>query len=85
MIMYHPGSQQGRSNALSRRSYLASTRGNAAYDQQHLVFLKHEGLLLRTLQTTTSLDPTILKDIHVSLLSDPVALKFKQSCANSRP
>ena len=31
------------------------------------------------------MDPTFLKDIGISLLSDPLALKFKQSCANSRP
>ena len=31
------------------------------------------------------MDPTILKNIRVSLLSDSLALKFKQSCANSRP
>jgi hypothetical protein len=30
-------------------------------------------------------DPTFLKDICISLLSDPLALKFKQSCADSRP
>jgi hypothetical protein len=29
-------------------------------------------------------DPTFLKDIYVSLFSDPSALKFKQSCADSR-
>jgi hypothetical protein len=30
-------------------------------------------------------DPTFLKDILISLLSDLLALKFKQSCADSRP
>jgi hypothetical protein len=30
-------------------------------------------------------DPTFLKDVHVSLLSDHLALKFKQLCADSRP
>jgi hypothetical protein len=29
--------------------------------------------------------PTFLKDIHVSLLSDPLALKLKQSCVDFRP
>jgi hypothetical protein len=31
------------------------------------------------------MDPTFLKDSHVSLLSDLLALKFKQSCADFRP
>jgi hypothetical protein len=30
-------------------------------------------------------DPIFLKDIRVSLLSNPLALKFKQSCTISRP
>jgi hypothetical protein len=84
MITYRPGSQQGRSDALSRCSYLAPKEEDAAYDQQYLVFLKPERLLLRTLQTTTSLDPTFLKDIRISLLSDSLALKFKQSCTDSK-
>jgi hypothetical protein len=48
------------------------------------VFLKPKRLLLRTLQTTTSVDPTFPKDIRISLLSNPFALKFKQSCTDSR-
>jgi hypothetical protein len=46
---------------------------------------KPERLFLRTLHTMTSVDPTFLKDIRVSLLSDPLALKFKQSCADFKP
>jgi hypothetical protein len=30
------------------------------------------------------MDPTFLKDIRVSLLSDLLTLKFKQSCADSK-
>jgi hypothetical protein len=30
-------------------------------------------------------DPTFLKDICINLLLDPLALKFKQSCVDSRP
>jgi hypothetical protein len=70
MITYRPGSQQRQSNALSRHLYLTPKEGDTVYDQQHLVLLKPERLLLQTLQTTTS---------------DPLALKFKQSCADSRP
>jgi alpha-acetolactate decarboxylase len=47
--------------------------------------LKFERLLLKTLHTTTVGDSTFLKNIHVSLLLDPLALKFKQSFADFRP
>jgi hypothetical protein len=80
-----PGSQQGQSDALSRRSYLAPNEGDTTYDQQYSVLLKPKRLLLQTLQTITSMDSTFLKDIRISLLSDPLALKFKQSCVDSRP
>jgi hypothetical protein len=33
----------------------------------------------------TSIDPILLKDIRVSLLSNSLALKFKQSCTDFRP
>jgi hypothetical protein len=31
------------------------------------------------------MDPIFLKDIRISLLLDPLALKFKQSCVDFRP
>ena len=37
------------------------------------------------MHSTTVGESTFLKDICVSLLSDHVALKFKQSCADFRP
>ena len=46
MITYHPDSQQGQSDTLSRRSHLAPNEGNATYDQQHSVLLKPERLFL---------------------------------------
>jgi hypothetical protein len=85
IIMYRPGSQQGRSDALSKRSYLSPKEEDAAYDQQHYVLLKPKQLLLRTMHTTTSMDSTFLMDVCISLLSDPLALKFKQSCTDFRP
>jgi hypothetical protein len=85
MITYRPRSQQGRSDALSRRSYLAAKEGNAAYDQQHSGLYKRERLLLRTVYTTTSMDPIFLTNSRVSVLLDTLALKFKQSCPNFRP
>jgi hypothetical protein len=84
MIMYRPGFQQGRSDALSRRSYLASKEGDAVYDQRHSVLLKPKQLLLKILHIMISMDPTFLKDIRVSLLSDPLALKLKKLYTNFR-
>jgi hypothetical protein len=85
MITYCPRSQQGQSDALSRHSYLALKEGDVTYDQQHSIFLKPEQLLLKTLKTMILVDPTFLKDIRVSLFSDLLALKFKQSCVDFRP
>lgn len=77
VITYRPGSQQIRSDALSRRAYLAPKEGDAAYDQQQSTLLKPEQFLLRTVCATTSVDAEFLQDIRVSLSSDPLALKFK--------
>jgi hypothetical protein len=49
IITYCPSSQQGRSDALSRCSYLAPKKRDVAYDQQHSMFLKLEQLFLRIL------------------------------------
>jgi hypothetical protein len=67
-----------------RCSYLIPKEGNAAYDQQHSVLLKLDRLLLKILKTTISVDPALFKNICISLISDPLALKFKQSCADFR-
>jgi hypothetical protein len=85
MFMYCPNSQQGQSDALSRHLYLVPTERDTTYNQQHFVLLKLERLLLKTLHTTTLVDPTFLKDICISLFLDPLALKFKKSYADFRP
>jgi hypothetical protein len=85
MIMYLFGFQQGWSDASSKCSYLVSKEGDAAYDQQYFVLLKPKQLFFRTVHTTTSMDPAFLKDICISLLSNPLILKFKQSCVDFRP
>jgi hypothetical protein len=46
MITSRPGSQQGQSDALSRRLYLAPKERDVAYDQQHSMLLKPEQLFL---------------------------------------
>ena len=85
IITYRPGTQQIRSDALSRRAYLAPKEGDAAYDQQRSILLKPEQLQLRTTHITTSMDVVFLQDIRVSLQSDPLALKFKSHSNSSNP
>jgi hypothetical protein len=84
IIMYRHRFQQDQSDALSRRSYLASKERDVAYDQQHSVLLKSKQLLLRTIYTTISVDSIFLTNIYINLLSDLLALKFKQSCVDSK-
>jgi hypothetical protein len=79
VIMYHPGSKQIRSDALSRRVYLAPREGDAAYDQQKTTPIKPEQLQLKIVRTTTSVDASFLQDIRVSLKFDPLALKLKNN------
>ena len=60
IITYRPGTQQIRSDALSRRAYLIPKKGDAAYDQQRSTLLKPEQLQLRTTHITTSMDVAFL-------------------------
>ena len=83
VITYRPGSQQIRSDALSRRAYLAPKEGDAAYEQQKTVLIKPEQLQLKTVRTLIPVDASFLQDIRVSLQSDPLALKFKNNSVNS--
>ena len=46
VITYRPGAKQVRSDALSRRAYLAPKEGDVAYDQQQQILLKPEQFLL---------------------------------------
>ena len=85
IITYRPGTQQIRSDALSRRAYLAPKEGDAAYDQQRSTLLKPEQLQLRTTHITTSMDVAFFQDIRASLESDPLALKFKSHSDSSNP
>jgi len=66
VITYRSGSKQIRSDALSRRAYLAPKEGDAAYDQQKTTLIKPEQLQLKTVRTTTSVDASFLQDIRVS-------------------
>ena len=85
IITYRSGTQQIRSDALSRRAYLAPKEGDAAYDQQRSTLLKPEQLQLKTTHITTSMDVAFLEDIRISLQSHPLALKFKNHSDSSNP
>ena len=63
IITYRLGTQQIRSNALSRRAYLAPKEGDATYDQQRSTLLKPEQLQLKTTHIATSMDVAFLQDI----------------------
>jgi len=85
VIMYCPGSKQIRSDALSRRAYLAPKEGDAAYDQQKTTLIKPEQLQLKTMRTTTSVDAFIFQDIRVSLKVDSLALKLNNNAGIFNP
>ena len=85
IITYRPQIEQIRSDALSRRAYLAPKEGDAAYDQQLSTLLKSEQLQLITTHITTSMDVAFLQDIRVSLQFDLLASKFKSHSNSSNP
>jgi len=85
VITYRPGSKQIRSDALSRRAYLAPREGDATYDQQKTTLIKPEQLQLKTVRTTTSEDASFFQDIQGSLKVDPLALKLKNNVGIFNP
>ena len=76
VIIYRPGKQQGLSNALSRRSYLAPKAGEAAFDQQCTTLLKPEQFKIRT--AVISIDVDFLNEVRAATIEDSVALDIKQ-------
>jgi hypothetical protein len=63
VITYRPEKQQGLSDALSRRSYLASKEGEATYEQQWTTLLKAEQLRLHTAIISTPVDSSFLDQV----------------------
>jgi len=76
VITYRPGKQQGLSNALLRRSYLAPKAGEAAFDQQCTTLLKPEQFKIRT--TVIPVDVDFLNEVRAATIEDFVALDIKQ-------
>lgn len=74
VIKYRPGSQQGKADALSRRSYLAPQSGELAFDQQKQVLLGPERLQAApTFVFPAPENQEILDIIRKTTAQDPVA------------
>ncbi len=77
-ITYRPGKQQGLSDALSRRSYLAPKEGDAAYDQQRTILLKPEQFHLRATAMSVPVDSSFLDQVRTTIATDPLVLDVKR-------
>ena len=75
VITYQPRRQQGLSNTLSRRSYLAPKAGKAAFDQQCTMLLKPERFQLCT--TIVSFDVDFLNYVRTMTIEDSVTINIK--------
>lgn len=69
IITYRPRKQQGLSDALSRRSYLAPKEGDIAFEQQRMVLLKPKEFHLQAMKSTLLVDSTFVKQIQSSMFS----------------
>ena len=72
IITYQPGSQQGKSDALSHRSYLAPKEGDEIYNQQKTIVLRPENLNLHSLVTSLPKNCPIIEEIKKNLKEDPL-------------
>ena len=92
VITYRPGIQQGKADALSRRSYFAPKPGDPTYDHQEQVLLSPSRLrLMVTNVSETTLDSKFLDSIRASIGSDDFAQDIldhivpdRASCSRSK-
>jgi len=82
VITYRPGKQQGLSDALSRRSYLAPKAGEAAFDQQCTTLLKPEQFKLCT--TIMPIDDDFLIQVRKATIEDSIAVNIKKHPENKK-
>ena len=82
VITYRPGKQQGLSDALSRRSYLAPKVGEAAFDQQCTTLLKPEHFRIRA--AVVPIDADFLDQVRTMTIEDSVALEIKKRADNDK-
>ena len=74
LITYRPGVQQGKANALSRRSYLAPQPGEPTFDHQKQVVLGPDRLRLLTISASKAPeDLRLLDSIRTGITSDEFA------------
>ena len=83
IITYRPGKQQGLSDALSRRSYLAPREGEAAYDQQQTILLKPKQFHLRATIMSVPMDPSFIDQICTTSSKDKLVLNIKNRPDNN--
>jgi hypothetical protein len=77
-------SNEGLSDALSRRSYLAPKEGEAAYEQQRTTLLKAEQLRLREAAISIPVDSSFLDQVRAASTMDPLVLDIKRRSDNNR-
>jgi hypothetical protein len=91
LITYRPGVQQGKADALSRRSYLAPRPGEPAFDHQNQILLGPDRLRVMTTQVfKTPLDSSLLESIRTTINTDGFAqdilnhiIEGRASCSRS--
>ena len=91
LITYRPGVQQGKADALSRRSYLAPRPGEPTFDNQKQVLLGPDRLRLMTTHVFEApLDSSLLKSIRTDIKADAFAqdildhiIENRASCSRS--
>ena len=90
-ITYRLGKQQGKADALSRRSYLASRHGEPAFDNQKQVILE-PARLQATQVFGIPLDSHVINTIREDLKTDAFAQAIlsqidpsRASCSQSQP
>jgi hypothetical protein len=83
-ITYRPGKQQGLSDALSRRSYLAPKAGDVAFDQQYTTLLQPERFRLCATSMALPIDVNFCRDIQIASAEDPLFCRTKQYPDNNK-
>jgi hypothetical protein len=77
VIFYRPRNQQGLSDALFRRSYLAPKKGEAVYKQQWTTLLKAKQVHLCATTMSTPMDSSFLNQVRAASTMDPLVLDMK--------
>jgi hypothetical protein len=84
VITYQPEKQQGLSDALSRRLYLAQKEKEATYEQQWTTILKVEQLCLCSATVSILVNSSFLDQVRIASTMDPPILDIKRHSNNNR-